>query len=400
MTPRLLRIASACYIAAIVLLAGCTPTTQLPSAGAAGTLNTVSATTTVSVGSAPTSLEITTGAGNDVSITIPATTSGSGSITVTGSSTVPAGFTALNASRAIVKRAQQGYYTLTPMCYVLFAPNGTDVTFSAYPSFTIPFFGTNPNNGPYYIGYGTNNANYPFSGWAPQLIGPGLVSGNMIGFAGGTVSPPYTLSPGWNYVFVIYQSVFTPTTPTPSPTPSPTPMPTPSSQPVSGLVYTFNGPSATGTFTQGVYGTAATLPFGGDVEYSLTFTFQQPASASGTLDFADALDNGDITPALAADNATVGNQPVLYFSIYNPGSSAVAFGTKLPQLQAMGDGFMAWTDCQIDSASNIGGTVSWSYVTGTIEPANLNITFPAATLSNTLTFGSQSQQIWAISCML
>jgi hypothetical protein len=395
MMPRALQIAYICYVAGVILLAGCTPTTVLPSAAPAS--NTITSTTTVTVGGAPATVEVAAGSG-DVSVTIPGTTSGSGTMTITGSSTVPAGFTALNAARTIIKRAQDGYYTLTPVCYVLFAQIGTNLTFSNYPSFVIPTFNTNPSNGPYYIGYGESNPNYPFSGWEEQLIGPGLVNGNTVGFTGGTVSPPYTLSPGWNYVFVIYQSVFTPTTPTPSPTPSPTPTPTP--MPVSGLVYTFNGSSATGTFTQGVSGTAPTIPFSGEVQYSVTFTFGQAASASGTLDFADALDNGDITPALTPDNATQGNTPVLYFSIYNPGTSAISFGTKLPQIQAMGDGFMAWTDCQIDSASNIGGTVSWSYVNGTIEAANLNITFPAATLSNTLTFAAQSQQIWAISCML
>ncbi len=134
---------------------------------------------------------------------------------------------------------------------------------------------------------------------------------------------------------------------------------------------------------------------------TLTETWGTPLT-SGTLSFADALNNGDITNhSLPADNATAGYTPVIYFSITNAGSQDVSFGTAFPKV-TVSAGSLPYTTCELDIYDSPQGsnTVSWNNPGGPSGIVFLNsVTIGPGTIpSGTVDFPGQSQSAGAIAC--
>jgi len=187
--------------------------------------------------------------------------------------------------------------------------------------------------------------------------------------------------------------------PTTSPAPSPSaPAPSPSSSP-SQSGFTFGGSSANGNFTQGTAPSAVSLAAYHNISVSIQFA--APASGSGTLNFSDALNNGDVSPnSLPADNSSAGFTPLIYISVVNSGST-ISFGANVPQFQISDSaGFGGATTCSLDTYSIHGNnnTPSWSAsgATGTISGNSVTIG-PATLPQGTVDFQT-GQQIVAIAC--
>jgi hypothetical protein len=163
---------------------------------------------------------------------------------------------------------------------------------------------------------------------------------------------------------------------------------------------------------------------GGDVSASVTLQFGTP-TASGQLTLATAeneccgLTTSDVTPpTLPADlgspsgiPGSTGNNPVLYISFVNAGTSPLAFGDATPAITVttvaggmLAGAISAMAECQLDfplqTASDAGA--SWQVIPGTretLQPEATNLSLPAGTLPGgaTLTF-QPGQTIGAISC--
>ncbi len=184
--------------------------------------------------------------------------------------------------------------------------------------------------------------------------------------------------------------------------------------------WTFSGGGpTTATFTAGVTPAPVTITAGGDVTVQLSVQFAAPTS-SGSLTFSTAYNGGmspaccsattaDVSPnTLPADNATAGNDPFVYISIYNAGTSSVAFGSSTPAISVSNvtGNALAWLEaeggCEFDYYETNGGTSTWTPIPGasfTFTGPTSSFTIPAATLSggNTVTF-KPGQGIGAISC--
>jgi len=109
---------------------------------------------------------------------------------------------------------------------------------------------------------------------------------------------------------------------------------------------------------------------------TVTAAFSAATSGSGTLDFNLGFNNSDITPTISpADNAS-SDTPLVYVSIFNPGS-AIVFGTQTPNLTLTDSaGFSKGaTTCEFDIYSNNGGSgQTWNPVnTGTISGDTVTI---------------------------
>jgi hypothetical protein len=187
-------------------------------------------------------------------------------------------------------------------------------------------------------------------------------------------------------------------TPTPKPTGTPTgsatatPTPGATSTPGTGLTYTF--PAATQTtltLTANQTPQPVTLP----AYHNITVVGQfGPPSVTGSLVFSDGLNNGDITPAVPADNASAAT-PIIYMSVYNGGSSDISFGTQIPQLTLTDTaGFGSNTSCEFDSYNS--GT--WkTLLTATVSGSS--VTFgPESIPGNTVDFAATNQSIVAFAC--
>ena len=93
--------------------------------------------------------------------------------------------------------------------------------------------------------------------------------------------------------------------------------------------YTFGGGSATGTFTAGQAGPTVSIASTTDYPGTSTFAFAGVASASGTLVVTEAHNRalglaGDVTPDTLPVVTALSNSPMLYFSFYNGGTSALS----------------------------------------------------------------------------
>ncbi len=174
------------------------------------------------------------------------------------------------------------------------------------------------------------------------------------------------------------------------------------SSPVKAVqTWAFGGSSGTLTATAGQTPAAVNLSAYGNISASVQFG--QVVSGSGTITLSDALNNGDVSPALPADNATAGFSPVVYFSAYNSGPSTISFGANTPQFTlTKTTGFGGATTCEFDvygEQGNNGGRAWFSpqSATGTISGNTVTVNSVALPPGNTVDF-SPGQQIVAISC--
>jgi hypothetical protein len=189
-------------------------------------------------------------------------TSGSGSLTLSGSATQPAGTPALSFARSSAETVgTQAASGTVALAFVTLIASGTD-TFSAYPTvtFTLP------------AGAATAGQTYDLAAlspgsthWTEPLAGPGvLASANGAStvtfapqtFTSATLALPYQFTGGAAYQFALYQ------VPTPAATPTPSPLASaaPTVAPSAGASPT---PTGTPTATPSVVFTPAACPTGG-----------------------------------------------------------------------------------------------------------------------------------------
>ncbi len=124
---------------------------------------------------------------------------------------------------------------------------------------------------------------------------------------------------------------------------------------------TFGGPSTTGAFASGTTMAELTLPAYQSI--SLSVQFGPTLAGSGTITLSDALNNGDITPTLPADDAVPGSTPEIYLSIYNAGPSAYSTGPTTPTITVTkSTGFGSATACEFDfyGDNGNGGSPTWN----------------------------------------
>ena len=196
-------------LAALTLAGGCggggtdtTPTTA-PTATATATYIPTGAPATVApVGMASPSTASAANGEFGMYIVFPATTSGSGNITVTVSTTVPAppaapaGITAYTQASA------------TTLLYVMLQPSAT-VTFPSYPQFqlTAPP-SVVPQNNNFFAAIYTNDAAFPsgFNAWSAQFLGAASAkqtNAQVLTFP--NPSTPLTFTAGDSYVYALYE---------------------------------------------------------------------------------------------------------------------------------------------------------------------------------------------------
>ncbi len=137
---------------------------------------------------------------------------------------------------------------------------------------------------------------------------------------------------------------------------------------------------------------------------SVSVQLGQVTSGSGTLNFTDALNNGDINPnTVPADNATSGYAPVIYVSAFNAGPQTISTGTTAPAISVTKTtGFGSATSCNLDLyAKNGSVTPTWSTLQGATAVISGNtVSIPATTLpgGNTVDFQPGDQPVLAVAC--
>jgi hypothetical protein len=151
--------------------------------------------TTVDVGASPDTASLANG-GFGMYIQFPATTAGSGTMAVVGSTTVPsvpAGITAFPAPGTLF--------------YVVMRPSAT-VTFPTYPVFQLTLPSTiAPQNENFFAGAFTNDAAFPHgaNAWYAQFLGAASDSGQVLTFPAPS-PPPLTFTASDYYVFAFYEA--------------------------------------------------------------------------------------------------------------------------------------------------------------------------------------------------
>jgi hypothetical protein len=245
------------------------------------------------VGSASSTTRVTAGA-VIASVTIPATTSGSGTLTIAGFASLPTNDVALDAVRRSAESSSS-----SPLAYVTLTPSATD-TFATLPTFSFALPGA-ATAATYDLAYLAPGA----TAWIEPLEKPGIVSGSTIDFASApllTSIVPLTLEAGQTYTFALYSpAATTPTatptvaptatptvaptaTPTRTPTPTPTPTPSATPTPVPACSALPSGAPTVCSFApaSGPVGTTVTIHGTGFVS-PLTITFGGNAAASGSF---------------------------------------------------------------------------------------------------------------------
>ncbi len=428
------------------------PTTTVP---------VVPTSTTVAIGTSAVTAVVLAGTVN-ASILFPAAATGSGSMTVVGSGSLPSGAPALSVARsAASKTARQTDAAIsasssgaTLLAYLGFTPSAT-FTFASFPTFALTLPSSISTAGEsFYIAFLAPGA----SAWIEPAAGPAAVSGQTLTFSADTapsVTFPLTLTAGQTYGFALYEvassaspsptptasptSTATPTatptpsgtasptatptptgtpsptpsptarptaTPTPTPTPTPTrtpsPTPSPTATPSSAPAPTWilGGSTATLSLTAGT--TPALLSLSAYHNISLSAQFAAP-NITGSLVFSDALNNGDVTPnTLPADSATAGFTPIIYLSFYNGSTSTVSFGRAFPQVNLTDvNGFGAGTVCEFDVYSGTGGNsgLVWHSVGQLGSISGTSVTIGPGTLPPGNTVDFQpGQQLTAVAC--
>jgi len=132
---------------------------------------------------------------------------------------------------------------------------------------------------------------------------------------------------------------------------------------------------------------------------TLSATFSANTAGSGTIDVNLGFNNGDVTPAIPADNATAGSA-LIYGSFYNGTTNDISFGTQTPKVVMTDTNGLGSspTSCSLDVYANNGGGLAWgSVATGT--PSGNSVTIPATALGGSSTLDFQpGQQVIAVSC--
>lgn len=191
------------------------PSVSAPTPTASPISQASSSATLTPGGTAQTASFGSVGAGYTGSITIPSVTSGSGSLTATLLSALPASAPTV-ASTARMIAAIGG--TLTPLVYVTLVPTAA-ITLSATPTFTfaLPAGSSFSAGSSLYVGF--YDPAQSATGWQ-VLLGPGSVSGQTITFA--AINRTIIFAAGTTYTFALFSTgqVLTPVAPSPSPSPS------------------------------------------------------------------------------------------------------------------------------------------------------------------------------------
>jgi hypothetical protein len=221
----------------------------------------------------------TIAAGYSGSVTLPATTSGSGQATLDLTASNP---TSANVQSSARMPQAIGGASLTPLVFVTLT-SAVNLTFPSWPAFTFALpsgLGVQASN-LYVAWYNPANAG---AGWT-TLAGPATALGNGV-YTFAAAPGPVTFTAGTTYAFVLFSTtsvlvVPTPTpTPTATPTPShtPTPTPAPTATPTSSPTPTPT-PSATAVasaaYTCPTSGTAGTASL-----WSRPFGFYPPTDAA------------------------------------------------------------------------------------------------------------------------
>ncbi len=425
------------------------------------TTTVIPTSTTVAIGPAAVTAVVLAGT-VDASILFPAAATGSGTLTVVGSGSLPSGAPTLSVARSAASNAQRQPATTvsasspsaTLLAYLGFTPSAT-FTFASFPTFTLTLPSSVSTAGEsFYIAFLAPGA----SAWVEPAAGPAAVSGQTLTFNADTVPSvtfPITLTAGQTYGFALYEvassaspsptptasptatptpaatasPTATPTpagtasptptptprptaTPTPSSTPSPTPRPTatptpsptpsPTATPSSAPAPTWilGGAKATLNLTAGT--TPALISLSAYNSISLSAQFAAP-NISGSLAFSDALNNGDVTPnTLPADNATAGFTPIVYLSIYNGSTATISFGTAFPHLSLTDlNGFGGATVCEFDVYSRNGGNSAllWHSIGQFGTTSGTTVTIGPGTLPPNNSVDFQpGQQVTAVAC--
>ena len=159
-----------------------------------------SLTKSVTLGSSAQTLtfsQIASGASG--SLTVPATSSGSGTASITIESALPSGAPVPQSSN--VRRPQTLGATVTPILYAVVTPSST-VSFGSTPAFTFTFPAGTLQGNVYVAFFDPSNA---AAGWN-AVDGPVLASGNTISLPAQTISPQITLSANVPYIFAIVEN--------------------------------------------------------------------------------------------------------------------------------------------------------------------------------------------------
>jgi hypothetical protein len=362
---------------------GLTPTTTQSSTAPSSTSAAIRTTSSSSA---------TVGAGSiTAQVTIPQAQSGSGTVTINASTSVLGTTTVFTASRHV---AVTGPSSGTPLLYLELQPSAS-FTVTSYPSFSVTLPSSDSTTGEnFYVAFYSNDPTYGSNGaWDAPIIGPATVSGQTLSFTGGSTPNAVTLSSSYYYVFCLYEA-------SSSPSPSSSPSTSPSSSSSPPPAYTFAGSTASVTYTAGQTPTAASLTAYHGI--TVTATFVAPTSGNGTINYSDAINNGDITPSgFVADNATTGYTPIVYLSADNVGTQDISFGANVPTIQLGDLSLTSYTSCNFDVyGSNGNNTYSWFTAPNAGTPSGSGVTVGGGTLpaGNTVDFKAGSQQIIAVSC--
>jgi hypothetical protein len=139
---------------------------------------------------------------------------------------------------------------------------------------------------------------------------------------------------------------------------------------------------------------------------SLTIDLPTVVSGTGTLDFTDAFDNGDIVPNLMLPDDTVNgpivNSTIVYVSVLNSGTETISFGAMLPMVtifESSGLGFAPFSTCQIDALAETSGPFfHWISYPPSPSSGSMFTTIGPATLSGLNVQFPPGQTIVAVSC--
>jgi len=236
----------------------------------------------------------------------------------------------------------------------------------------------------------------------PRIVsyfGAGVAAAALLAACGGGSSgaAPSLLPAGNPIVTPTNPASSPPSNPSSAPSSAPSPTASPTTAP---QTYTLGGATSTLAGLPGQIPPVVSLAPYDNV--AVQSTFGADTAGSGTIDVSDATGTGDITPAtLPADNATVGFNPVVYLSFFNPTANTISFGSQTPlTIVTNTAGFGSATHCNLDVYANAGGsTPTWhSVATGGVV-AGLVATIQPTSLSagDTLDF-QPGQQIAAVSC--
>ncbi|HTV91596.1 MAG TPA: hypothetical protein VMG98_02670 [Verrucomicrobiae bacterium] len=173
--------------ACVLILGGCGGGSGSTSSGGTPPTSPGGTGTSASVGSQPSNAAIETAGGYSGTLTFPAA-SGTATVTITDSTTAPAGATVLN------KRRESSVGPTTPLLYLSLDSNAT-VTLNGTPALTVTVPAGTDLSQPFYLA-----VDLPSSGWT--TFASGTVSGQSVAFSSLTGS--VVLTAGTALTFALY----------------------------------------------------------------------------------------------------------------------------------------------------------------------------------------------------